>query len=415
MGFRRDAQFYRFSAYGFLKNLRFFEPFIILYFRSAGFSFLQIGLLFSIRETATVVLEVPSGFIADVRGRKSAMVISMTAYVLSFTTFFLTFSYAAAIGAMVLFAVGEAFRTGTHKAMILEYLSLTEQAQYKSDYYGATRAASQLGSAVNALIAAALVFASGQYRYVFLAAILPCLLNILNLGTYPAELSWTRAGGSRPGMRRTLKRLASAVGSGEVRLSVLNSATFDAFFKVLKEYLQPTLKALALGMPILMAAGSHRRTAVLVGVVYFLLFLLAGAASRSSGLFGRRAGGLSRAMNLSWLAGVALLAAAGGFRALDITWLSVVAYVALYAVQNLRRPICVSRISEGVHGGVMSTGLSVESLTKTLGMALLAPACGWVADRMGVGVAVLGFGLLLGLLYLPLRMREAGCSLRSPA
>ena len=409
MGFRRDSQFYRFSAYGFLKNLRFFEPFIILYFRQAGFSFLQIGLLFSVRETATVVLEVPSGFVADVRGRKSAMVLSMAAYVVSFLTFFLTSSYAAAMGAMVLFAVGEAFRTGTHKAMILEYLALTGQAEHKSDYYGATRAASQLGSAVNALIAAALVFASGEYRYVFLAAAFPCLLNMLNLGTYPAELSWTRAGGSRPGIRRTLWRLADMVRSGDVRLSVLNSATFDAFFKVLKEYLQPTLKALALGLPLLTAIGPDRRTAVLVGVVYFVLFLLAGAASRSSGAFGRRAG-LGRAMNVSWLAGAALLAAAGGFRVLEVTWMSVAAYVALYAVQNLRRPLCVSRISDGVHGGVMSTGLSVESLTKTLGMALLAPACGWVADLAGVGAAVMGFGLLLGILYLPLRMREAGPS-----
>ena len=63
---------------------------------------------------------------------------------------------------MILFAFGEAFRTGTHKALILEYLKLNDMQHLKVEYYGRTRSASQLGSALNALIAAALVFYSGQ-------------------------------------------------------------------------------------------------------------------------------------------------------------------------------------------------------------------------------------------------------------
>jgi len=43
MNLKNDKLFPRFSAYGFLKNLRFFDPFIILIFREAGLSFLDIG------------------------------------------------------------------------------------------------------------------------------------------------------------------------------------------------------------------------------------------------------------------------------------------------------------------------------------------------------------------------------------
>ncbi len=39
----------RFSLYGFLKNLQFFEPFLILFFLSLGLSFLQVGVLVSFR------------------------------------------------------------------------------------------------------------------------------------------------------------------------------------------------------------------------------------------------------------------------------------------------------------------------------------------------------------------------------
>ena len=80
---------YRFSLYGFLKNLRLFEPFIILLFREDGLSFLQIGLLYSIRDIATNILEIPSGIYADAFGRRKSMLFSFSAYIVSFIVFYL--------------------------------------------------------------------------------------------------------------------------------------------------------------------------------------------------------------------------------------------------------------------------------------------------------------------------------------
>ena len=51
---QKDKQIYKFSAYGFLKNLRFFDPFIILFFREMGISFLEIGILFSVTVVQTI-------------------------------------------------------------------------------------------------------------------------------------------------------------------------------------------------------------------------------------------------------------------------------------------------------------------------------------------------------------------------
>ena len=86
---KKDRMFYKFSLYGFLKNLRFFEPFIILFFRDAALSFFQIGLLFSIRDLATNLLEIPTGVYADAFGRRRSMVMAFVAYILSFVIFFL--------------------------------------------------------------------------------------------------------------------------------------------------------------------------------------------------------------------------------------------------------------------------------------------------------------------------------------
>ncbi|MEN8209221.1 MAG: MFS transporter [Candidatus Fermentibacteria bacterium] len=406
MTFIRDRQFYKFSAYGFLKNLRFFEPFIILYFREAGFSFLDIGILFAIRETATVLLEVPTGLVADVGGRKISMVFSMAAYIVSFLTFFFFPSYAAAAGAMVLFACGEAFRTGTHKAMILEYLSLTGQEEWKPDYYGATRAASKLGSALNALIAAALVFLSGSFRYIFLAAALPCLINMLNLASYPASLNGTDVRGThtRTGIRPALKYFMSLFRDHHARLSIVNSAVFDSFFKVTKEYLQPVLKAMAIGLPVLTALTVDRRTAIGIGLAYFILFLAASTASRYAGKFSRRIRGLVQSINTTWIVGFSMLIIAGAAQGMSVYLVAIGAYLVLFILQNLRRPLCVTYISDKVPHKVMASGLSVESLVKTLAMTILAPACGYLADLAGVGITVAAAGVLMGILYLPLRL-----------
>ena len=39
--FRKDLQYYKFCLYGFLKNLRFFEAFLILFFLEGGLSFFE--------------------------------------------------------------------------------------------------------------------------------------------------------------------------------------------------------------------------------------------------------------------------------------------------------------------------------------------------------------------------------------
>ena len=91
--FKKDIQYYKFCLYGFLKNLRLFEPFLILFFVDSGLTFLQIGVLYSIREIARNILEIPAGIIADSIGRKKTMVSSFVFYIISFVIFYFSHSF----------------------------------------------------------------------------------------------------------------------------------------------------------------------------------------------------------------------------------------------------------------------------------------------------------------------------------
>jgi len=256
---RKDLQFWKFRAYGFLKNLRFFDPFLILFLREAGLSFLAIGTLVSIREISTNLLEIPTGVLADVFGRRKAMLFGFGAYILSFTLFYVGSTYWVFALAMITFAFGETFRSGTHKAMILEHLRMIGHEDYKVTYYGKTRAASQLGSALASLIAASIVIWTGSFRVVFLASTVPYVLNFCLLASYPQALDGMHVEHSKVRWRAigrqfnlTLHSLWRLLCDPCTVRGLLSSSSFDALFKTTNDYLQPILQAQALVLPVLL-------------------------------------------------------------------------------------------------------------------------------------------------------------------
>lgn len=402
---------FRFSLYGFLKNLRFFEPFLVLFFRDAGLSFFLIGVLYAVRDVATNLLEIPAGVVADAFGRRRSMVISFSAYIVSFVIFYTFPSFASYAAAMVVFAVGEAFRSGTHKALILEHLRIRDIEHLKVDYYGTTRAASQLGSALNSLVAAGLVFYTGNYRYVFLASIVPYVLDLVNLATYPrrldgelADLQWSAVPAQA---KATTRAFLDIFRNPQAIRAILNSSGFDAFFKGTKDYLQPILEAFALGLPIFLAFEADQRSSLVIGAVYFVIFLFSSYASRHAGAIGARIGDVAKAINTTFLLGAGLLLVAGVASWGDLRIVSILVFLGLYLLHNVRKPLNVAFISDQIENEVMASGLSVESQLVTLLMAVIAPALGGLADWIGVGGALAILGVAMAALAVVTRVAGA--------
>jgi MFS family permease len=414
-GIIKDKQYFKFSLYGFLKNLRFFDPFILLFFREMGLSFLQIGTLFSIREIATNVLEVPTGIVADAFGRRRAMIFSFGTYIISFLLFYFLPTYSLYALAMVFFAMGEAFRTGTHKAMIMSYLQRTGQKEKKVAYYGHTRAWAERGAALSSLIAAALVLYSGSYRIVFLGSVIPYIAGLALMISYPRELDGLKRKTESVHFFKEAGRQVVATSKGFIDIfrhpgflrTLFNSASFDAVFKTVKDYIQPVLQTLALALPVLVSLSGDRRVAVLTGIIYFILYLISAFASSRAGTIEKRISSLAHSVNLTYLIGGILVLATGGLLFVSTRIPAVVLFILLYVLMNLRRPLTVGFVSEQISEGVMASGLSGESQVKTILVAALAPLVGFLADTVGIAVALGSTGLLLLIAFPLIRVRTA--------
>ncbi|MBT3273672.1 MAG: MFS transporter [Spirochaetales bacterium] len=394
--FPRDLQYFKFSAYGFLKNLRFFEPFLILFFLEKGISFLEIGTLYAIREIAVNVLEIPTGAVADALGRRRTMIASFVSYLISFAFFWQSSSMLVFIGAMMLFSFGDAFRTGTHKAMIFTYLKITGNEQFKTDYYGHTRGWSQTGSAVSSVIAAGIVFISGNYTAIFLFSTIPYFLDLLLMISYPKELDGTRSSFSFKNLVDAFlaiwESLVLTVRKPGALKVVISAGAYGGFFKGTKDFLQPLIVALALVVPLASEMASQRREAILVGLVYMVIYLMTAYSSRRAGRLAKTFRSPERAMNWMLLLGLSVGIFIGFTRLLDWTIVPVILFMVIYLVQNMRRPIGVSVVSDRVPDDILATVLSVESQVQSLIAAIVVLVIGAAADtaagNVGVGILV---------------------------
>jgi MFS family permease len=376
----------RFCLYGFLKNQKYYEPFLILALRDKGLSFFMIGLLIGFRQVCVNLLEIPTGVVADMYGRRRSMIASFAAYIVSFAIFAVSPYVWTLFAAMLFFAVGEAFRTGTHKAMIFDWLVSEDKADQKTKYYGFTRSWSQLGSALSVLIAAAAVCISEDYVAIFWISIIPYVMNIVNFLGYPAFLDGetTHAVSIGGVFRKLMDVLRDSIHNVRLRRLFVESMTYKGSYTVAKEYLQPLLKQTALALPFLLNWAEQKRAALLVGAVFFVLYLLSSVASRTSHAVSNAARGDEPASRILWV--VNLLLYAGLIPALwyDLHWVAIAAFVLIAILQNTWRPIVMSRIDSCSDAKVGATVLSIDSQAESFFVMIMAPLLGLAVDRFGL-------------------------------
>lgn len=389
-----DLMLIRFSAYGFLKNLRLFEPFFLLYFLKFGMSYVQIGLLITVREISTNILEIPSGIMADYFSKRSCMLFSFGLYIISFLTIGLSTDIRLFFLSMVFYGAGDAFRSGTHKSIIMDWLDKNNKLDQKHKYYGYTRSWSLKGSALSSLISAFLVIYFRGYSKIFLYSVIPYILCFILLWTYPKDKIK-----SKHSIKVHITSLFSHATSKNIRRIILNSSTFEAVFKSIKDFLQPLLKySLSL---ILISSVISKNTilALCIGIFYFIIFLISSSSSKNSYKLVKKIGlNDINALNISFLL-LPLLIISGAFsvyvHGLIKIPLLLISFTGLYALFNIRKPLMVAFYGDNTDKSHRAAILSVDSQVKSVILIFLSPAIGKLADMYGPSNALIIAGLLL--------------------
>ena len=384
---------WRFSLYGFLKNQKYYEMVLFLAFVQRGLSFAVIGLLIGFREVMINLMEVPSGAIADLLGRRKSMILSFVGYILSFVLFSFAQGAPLFFVGMVFFAVGDAFRTGTHKAMIFTWLKLQGRETERTRVYGYTRSWSQNGTALAAVISAIIVFTTQDYTSVFLWCIIPYVLGIINFLGYPKELDGDVKGHTSLGeVARHLKTaFAAAVRKAPLRRVLLEAMGFHGIFKASKDYLQPILQGAAgvwisanlAGRLDLGSLSGPQKTALLFGPVYFVLAIVSSISSRHVHRVVDRFSDDERAARGLWIITFAVFAGLVPMLFWDVHAGMIGGFVLVYILHNMWRPLIVGRVDAHAEHTQKATVLSIESQASSVATMIIAPIIGFSVDYLG--------------------------------
>jgi len=390
----------RFSMYGFLKNLDFSEPFLILFYLSLGLNFFQIGILVSFLNVCVNVMEIPSGALADLYGRKNSMLVSLISYIIAFVIFAVSNSYPPLFIAVFFYAIGDAFRTGTHKAMIFDWLRLNDRLSEKTKVYGFTRSWSKYGSAISVIISTIIVIFSKNYRWIFILSIIPYIVGIWNMACYPDYLNKKLDDKLNIALifKHTFGSIRSSFVNLHLRKLIVQSLGFEGVFEVTKDYLQPIIKAQALVLAVYFAFPEKESIAIIVGIVYFILHMISASASRQAHVFAGRFKTEQGAIITMIFTGFALVLFSSIGLYTKFFIIAIISYIVYYLIQNLWRPILVAQYDDYAESSEQATILSIESQTKTVGITIIAPLAGYLADHYGIQSSLLMLSFILLLL-----------------
>jgi MFS family permease len=402
----KDFQIKKFALYGFLKDLKFFEPYLLIYLTGNDITLLQIGILYAIREIIINVFEIPSGFIADYFGRKKELSFCFLMYIISFVFFFYSSTFGIAVVAMIFFGLGEAFRSGTHKAMIFTYLEEKNWTDYKTFVYGKTRSASLVGAAISSILAIIIILNVPSNGYIFLASIIPYLLDFVLILSYPKSLD-NAAKGENVSFRQMFKTLLDSIkGNKNLRHILIGEGLFEGAISSIKDFIQAILELIIVGTGVVLFTNLYSDSVlnqeanlnIILGVSYMFINIFGAISSRNSYRLKKHASGVFF-INALFIVLTITLAALGLL--MNYYYAVIIFYIFIYIAQNLRKPIFIDELDNDMPKTQRATMLSIASQLKSLFVIIASPIIGWVSDTYGINYAIIGLAVFL-MLCIPL-------------
>jgi MFS family permease len=123
---------WKLNIFQVFSNLAFFVPIIVLFWQKNGLSMTQIMFLQSLFSVVVVLMEVPTGYFADIFGRKKSLMFSGIFLFLAMSVYSIGGSFFHFLIAEILWAFGISFASGSDSAFIYDTLKdLKRENEYK--------------------------------------------------------------------------------------------------------------------------------------------------------------------------------------------------------------------------------------------------------------------------------------------
>ena len=372
----------RYYVFQIVNEFNFVSAIWIIFLQSRGFTLSQIGLAESFFHLAPVTLELPSGSIADILGRKWSMAMGALLIAISTTLMFVADSMWLLLPAMYLNGAAYAFRSGAQQAYLFDSLGERSGENRFTSILGKLNAFAYLAIAATSALGAAL--ADWNYAWPFgLTVGFALAATWLAVGLFEPE----RPQEARQSMAGAVTEALRIVRGDRALLALITfMASLWTASALVYLYAQALLSER--GMPVaqigiflsattlVTALGAWLAGRLIIWRSFRFWAVTSTAVVAGSGMV---------------LAGAPLLAALAGLLLAEF-------------FAGSFEPMVAQRVNEAISSAQRATVLSVESFLFSLTMVWAFPLFGWSAERWGwlpafSGTALLACAVLIFFLF----------------
>ncbi len=359
-----NSNIWKIYAASFISSLVFFIPIIVLFWQANGLSFLQIMTLQAIFAITVLVLELPTGFFADVYGRKTSLILSGAFLGAGAFAYSIGSSFYHFLIAEIIWAVGTSLFSGSDSAFLYDTLSsLKREKEYKKTMgtvFFLGSAAAAIGSITGGLI--------GAFSFrLAIAAFVPSALIFILIMLTAKEPPRKKLIYERGYAHALLKIVRFAlIKSVEVRWLIIYSAIVGfighvSFFTFQPYFLQAGFRI------------EH------IGIAFTFLFIVAAMASKFAHSIESFIGKKASLIMLPFLSAVALFLMAEFSSPFSIIFVSI-----LYFVFGFSIPVVQDYINQIVWSDKRATVMSLNNMGGKIVFTLFAPLVGKGIDTYGI-------------------------------
>ncbi|NQX98921.1 MAG: MFS transporter [Flavobacteriales bacterium] len=111
------------------KWLMLFMPIIWLFYQENGLDLTDLFIIQSIYSVTIAIIEIPSGYVADVLGRKNSMIIGMFFGMIGMIVYSFSFGFEGFLIAALCLGIGQSFISGSDTALMYDSLLQLNRAK----------------------------------------------------------------------------------------------------------------------------------------------------------------------------------------------------------------------------------------------------------------------------------------------
>lgn len=345
-------------------------PVVVLFYQDNGLTMQQIFWLKSIYSVAMVAMEIPSGYMADVWGRKKSLILGaflgaggMALY--SFSQGFWAFALAE-----VVLGIGYSFISGSDSALLYDTMKAANREQEYMKQEGWITSAGNFAEGIAGVFGGLLATISLRLPFYVQFGIASIAIPASLLLVEPVFHTET----VKKTFKSTLQTVRETFTHPELRASLLISSFAGTASLTFAWFVQPYFKEANLPVS-------------LFGLMWTLLNLSVGISSVFSYKIERKVGQRNALLIIIFGFGLGFYLAAW-----EVSLIGIGLLFFFYLVRGIAHPILKDYINRYTKSEVRATILSLRNFVIRINFAIIGPALGYLTDKFSLSLALIATG-----------------------